>query len=70
MTRFFGYAIGALWLVFAFMAFSASSAGAAANQPDAVFWWRVIMGFYALCAVIAVVGTVRYRYEGPRKYAP
>lgn len=70
MSRIFGFVIGAIWIVFTFMAVRASSAGAAADQPDAAFWWTVIAVFYGIAALVAIIGTARHRYRGPRKYSP
>ncbi len=67
MSRIFGFVVGAVWIVFALMAFGARSAGAAADQPDVVFWWTVILLGYAGAATVAIVGTIRYRPTGPRK---
>jgi hypothetical protein len=70
MPRIFGFVVGAIWILFAIMAFRASSAGAAADQPDAAFWWLVIMAFYTLAAGVALVGTARHKYQGPKKHYP
>ncbi len=70
MSRIFGFVIGAIWIVFALMAFRASSAGSAADQPDAAFWWIIIMAFYTIAALVAIIGTARHKYRGPTKYAP
>lgn len=67
MSRIFGFVVGAVWLVFAFMAFGARSAGVAAGQPDVTFWWTVIMAGYAAAAIVALVGTARYKASGPKK---
>lgn len=70
MTRFFGYIIGAIWLVFTFMAFRMRTAGAEAGQPDVVFWWTVITLAYLGAAIVAIVGNARHRSNGPKKPAP
>lgn len=67
MSRIFGYAVGALWLIFTFMALRAASAGAAAGQADAQLWYSVIAFFLGTAAVVAIVGTFRHRPSGPRK---
>lgn len=67
MSRIFGYAVGALWLIFTFMAVRAASAGAAAGQADARFWYLVIAFFLGTAALVAIVGTLRHRPSGPRK---
>lgn len=67
MTRIFGFAVGLIWLGFAFMAFRAASAGATADRPDQALWFGVVTFLLALSAVIALVGTVRHRASGPRK---
>jgi hypothetical protein len=67
MSRFFGYIIGAIWLVFTFMAFRMRSAGVEAGQPDVTFWWTVITLAYLGAATVAIVGNVRHRPNGPRK---
>jgi hypothetical protein len=67
MSRIFGFVVGAVWLVFAFMAFGARSAGAAAGQPDVTFWWTVITVGYLAAATVALVGTARHQQTGPKK---
>lgn len=67
MSRLFGYAVGVLWLYFSFMAFRRSAAGWAQDHADIGFWWAVIGSLLGLAALVALVGTTRYRYQGPRK---
>ena len=67
MTRIFGYVVGAIWLVFAFLAIRNSATGWADGHSDIGFWWGVIGAFLGIAALVALVGTARYRYEGPRK---
>ncbi len=67
MTRIFGLAVGALWLVFTYMAFSAGSAGRQAGQPDVAFWYTATALLLGLAALVAIVGTLRHRPSGPRK---
>ena len=67
MTRIFGYVVGAIWIVFALMALGARSAGVAADQPDVVLWWTVILLGYLAAATVAIVGTLRYKPTGPKK---
>lgn len=67
MSRLFGLVVGAVWLLFSYMAFRASAAGWADGHTDIGFWWAVIGSFLGIAAVVALVGTARYRYQGPRK---
>lgn len=67
MSRLFGYAVGVLWLFFSFMAFRASAGGWGEGHSDIGFWWAVIGSFLGIAAVVALVGTARYTYQGPRK---
>jgi uncharacterized membrane protein YsdA (DUF1294 family) len=67
MSRIFGFVIGVVLLVFAFMAFGARSAGVEAGQPDVTFWWTVILLGYAGAALAAILGTLRHKTTGPRK---
>jgi hypothetical protein len=67
MSRIFGFAVGAVWIIFTFMALRAAAAGGAAGQPDTQFWYGVIAFFLGLAAVVAIVGTLRHRPSGPRK---
>jgi len=67
MSRLFGFAVGALWLVFALMAFSRSSAGWSAGHADIGFWWGFIAFLLAVASTVAFVGTLRHRTSGPRK---
>ena len=67
MARTFGFAVGALWLLFALAAAGNSVGGWAAGQSDVGFWWAVIAGFLTIAASVALIGTARHRYQGPRK---
>lgn len=67
MARNFGFAVGALWLLFALAAAGNSVGGWAAGQSDVGFWWAVIAGFLTIAASVALIGTARHRYQGPRK---
>jgi peptidoglycan/LPS O-acetylase OafA/YrhL len=67
MARIFGFVVTAIWLVFTFMALSAASQGQAAGQPDVAFWYRAAAFLLGIAALVALVGTLRYRYEGPQK---
>lgn len=67
MSRLFGFAVGAIWLVFTLMAFQAASQSWSANQPDAGFWYAATGVLLAIATLVAVIGTLRYRYEGPKK---
>ncbi len=67
MGRIFGFVAGLIWVGFATMAFSASSAGRGAGQPDVAFWWSVITVLYTIAATVALVGTARHRRTGPNK---
>ena len=57
MTRILGFAVGLVWLVFVFVAFSRSAAGWSAGQTDIGFWWAVIGSFLAIASGAALVGT-------------
>jgi len=67
MSRIFGFAVGVIWLLFTLMAVRAASISWSADQPDAGFWYAVIAAFLAIAMMVAVIGTLRYKYEGPRK---
>jgi hypothetical protein len=67
MGRIFGFAVSAIWLVFALFAFRSSAAGWTAGHTDLGFWWAVITFFLAAAATVALVGTLRYSYQGPAK---
>ena len=67
MSRIAGILVGVIWLGFTFMALSAASAGRAAGQPDVSFWWTATALFLGTAAMVAFVGTLRYRYHGPGK---
>jgi hypothetical protein len=67
MSRIFGFAVGALWLVFTFLAFSNASAGWSQGHTDVGFWWSVIGSFLGIAALVAIVGTARHRTTGPQK---
>ena len=57
MKRILGMAVGVVYLVIAYGAFSRASAGWAADQSDVGFWWSVIAAFLAIAALSALVGT-------------
>jgi hypothetical protein len=67
MTRIAGILVGVLWLVFTFMALNQAAGGRAQGQPDVAFWWTVTAVFLGIAALVALVGSIRYRYEGPGK---
>jgi len=67
MSRLFGYAVGLVWLLFSFFAFRVSASGWADGHSDIGFWWAVIGSFLGIAALVALVGTMRYRPHGPRK---
>lgn len=67
MARIFGFAVGVVWILFSIFAFRAGSAAGALDQPDGQFWWSFAAAIFLLAAVIAIVGTLRYRHEGPTK---
>lgn len=67
MSRIFGFVVGAIWLFFTYWAFRVSAAGYADGHGDVGFWWAVIGSFLGISALVAIVGTARYRYRGPRK---
>jgi hypothetical protein len=67
MSRIFGFAVGAVWIIFTLMALRAASAGAAAGQADTQLWYSVIAFFLGTAALVAIVGTLRHRPSGPRK---
>jgi mannose/fructose/N-acetylgalactosamine-specific phosphotransferase system component IID len=67
MSRIFGFAVGAVWIVFTFMALRSASAGAAAGQPDAQFWYTIVAVLLGIAATGASVGTLRHTPSGPRK---
>lgn len=66
MSRIFGFAIGLVWLVFAFLAFRRSAQGWAMDASDLGFWWAVIGAFLAIAAGAAVVGTILHTRTGER----
>ncbi len=67
MARIFGFGVTVLWTIFTLMALRAASIHSAADQGDAAFWYLIIGIFLALATGVALVGTLRYRPEGPRK---
>jgi hypothetical protein len=67
MARIFGLAVTAVWLVFTLMAFRSASQGWDAGQVDVGFWWTVTGVLLGLATLVALVGTLRYRYHGPAK---
>ena len=67
MARGFGLAVGAVWLVFASLALQNSLGGWSEGYSDIGFWWGVIAVFLTIAGMVALVGTARHRYRGPRK---
>ena len=67
MARSFGLAVGAVWLVFASLALQNSLGGWSEGYSDIGFWWGVIAVFLTIAGMVALVGTARHRYRGPRK---
>lgn len=67
MSRIFGFVVGAVWFVFAFITLRRSMAGWAAGYADLGVWWGVITALLTIAASAALVGTARYRYQGPKK---
>ncbi len=67
MSRIFGFAVGAVWLLFAFLALRNSLSGWSAGHSDLGFWWGVIAAFLTIAGSAALVGAARYRYQGPSK---
>lgn len=67
MTRIAGLLAGVVWLIFTWMALDAALEGRAAGQPDVAFWWTVTAVLLGIAAATALVGSLRYRYEGPQK---
>jgi hypothetical protein len=67
MSRIFGFAVGAIWLLFALLAFGNSATGWSAGDSDLGFWWGVIAALLAIAATVAFVGTARHRRQGPLK---
>lgn len=67
MARIFGLAVTALWIGFTLMALGAASQGRSAGQADVAFWYTVTAVLLGIAALVALVGTVRYRHHGPRK---
>jgi hypothetical protein len=57
MSRILGFAVGLVWLIFVFIAFSRSASGWSAGQTDIGFWWAVIGTFLAIASGAALVGT-------------
>jgi hypothetical protein len=57
MGRIFGFVIGAVWLVFVFVAFSRSSEGWGGGHSDLGFWWGVIGVLLTGAATAAFLGT-------------
>lgn len=66
MSRIFGFVIGLLWLVLAFLALRNSLAGWSAGASDLGFWWAVIAVFLTIAAGAAVVGTLIHTRTGER----
>ncbi len=67
MARGFGLTVGAVWLVFASIALRNSLSGWSEGYSDIGFWWGVIAAFLTIAGIVALVGTARHRYQGPRK---
>ena len=57
MTRILGFAVGIIWLVFVYVAFSRSAAGWNAGNTDIGFWWAVIGSLLTIASGAALVGT-------------
>ncbi len=70
MSRIFGFVIGAIWLLFALSALSSSVSGWSEGHSDLGFWWGVIGVLLLIACGVAIVGTLRYSYQGPRKPEP
>lgn len=67
MTRIFGFVVGVVWLVFAFVALRRSLDGWSVDHVDLGVWWGVITALLTIAASAALVGTARYRRTGPKK---
>jgi hypothetical protein len=67
MSRVFGFVIGAIWIVFSLLAFRNSALGWSEGHADLGFWWAVIAVLLAVAAGVALVGTARFRRQGPVK---
>ncbi|MSR23362.1 MAG: hypothetical protein EXR92_07460 [Gemmatimonadetes bacterium] len=67
MSKVFGFVIGAIWLLFALLAFRNSATGWSAGYADLGFWWAVIAALLAVASTVALVGTARHRRTGPAK---
>lgn len=65
MARIFGFAVGAVWIVFVFVAFSRSAEGWNAGNTDIGFWWAVIGTLLAGAAVAAFLGTWIHTRRAP-----
>ena len=63
MKRIFGFVVGVIWLVFAFVAFRNSAAGWSGQHSDLGFWWAVIAVFLTIAAGAAIVGTLLHTRE-------
>lgn len=57
MSRIFGFLVGAVWLVFAAVAFKNSAAGWSADASDLGFWWGVVAIFLTIASGTAFLGT-------------
>lgn len=58
MKRILGLGIGALWLVFTFLAFRNAGMYAGMGAPDAALWWRIIAGILTVATAGAFLGTL------------
>lgn len=67
MSKIFGFAVGAIWVVFVIVAVRNSAQGWATGYPDLGFWWAIVAAFLSIAATVAFVGTARLRPQGPRK---
>ena len=67
MSRIFGFAVGAIWLFFAYTTLQRSLDGWSEGSPDIGFWWAVITVLLSLAAGVALIGTARHRRTGPSK---
>ncbi|MBW3533628.1 MAG: hypothetical protein KY453_00200 [Gemmatimonadetes bacterium] len=70
MSKIFGFVIGLVWLIFAFLAFRRSAAGWSVEASGLGFWWGVIAVFLTIAAGAAIVGTVLHTRRGASRGAP
>jgi hypothetical protein len=67
MSKIFGFAVGAVWVVFTVFAMRYSAAGWSTGYPDQGFWWGVVAALLAIASTVAFAGTARFRPQGPKK---